>query len=548
MNIPTLLRHAAMLLSGAALLAASSCGPRTGRPDDDGQQLFIGERIAVAPTSYGKIRGFLLRGVYCFRGVPYGAPTGGENRFMPPRPPEPWEGVRPAVFYGNSAPQEIYDRSAESCSAFVDHWNYDELSEDCLRLNLWTPAIGDGKRRPVLVWLHGGGFARGNGIEQDGYDGENIARYGDIVFCSVNHRLGPLGFSDLAGAGGEKYRRSGNVGMLDIVAALEWVRDNIAAFGGDPSNVTIMGQSGGGSKVCMLAAMPAAKGLFHKAVALSGNATSANGKRYSEQLGARILREAGLQSSEIDRLQQMPWKEYMDLAERAAAQLGRESLGSGQRGGFSPVADGIDLPEGTFFTGGNAAVGSDVPMLICSTFHEWSPNRDHPELEEITTEGVIEQLTPRFGGRTRAVVEAYTRCFPDCKPIEIWALIVSNREGVVRTAEAKLHQQSPVWVAWFGWESPLFDGRHRAFHCIDISFWFRNTDLMVTHTGGGRAPRRLAERMSDALLSFMRTGDPNCKALPAWPRYTSERGEVMILDDRCEVRPDPDRAARETLE
>ena len=288
-------RRASAIAAGACALALCVF-PAQGaerHPDPDAQQLFIGENIAVAQTAYGKVRGFVLRDIFCFRGIPYGADTGGENRFMPPRPPEAWEGVRPAVAYGASAPQSYYDRRPESYSMFVDHWNYDLMGEDCLRLNVWTPALDDGKRRPVLVWLHGGAFARGNGIEQDSYDGENIARYGDIVFCSVNHRLNAFGFSDFASVGGEKYRRSGNVGMLDIVAALQWVHDNIANFGGDPTNVTIMGQSGGASKVCLLAAMPAAKGLFHKAVALSGDATRANDAAYAERLGETILREAG---------------------------------------------------------------------------------------------------------------------------------------------------------------------------------------------------------------------------------------------------------------
>ncbi len=181
---------------------------------------------------------------------------------MPPCEPEPWAGVRPAVYYPEMAPQREYGRSPESYSAFADAWNYDLVGEDCLRLNVWSPGL-DGARRPVLVWLHGGGFTSGSAIEQDGYEGENFARYGDAVFVSINHRLNAFGFTDLSAVGGEKYRHSGNVGMLDVIAALQWVNKNIAAFGGDPGNVTVMGQSGGGSKVCMVSAMPAARGLVH---------------------------------------------------------------------------------------------------------------------------------------------------------------------------------------------------------------------------------------------------------------------------------------------
>ena len=534
-----ILRFLWPVLAGMALAA---CAPR-GNAHCDQQQLFIGDDIAVAQTAYGKVRGFILRDIYHFRGIPYGAPTGGENRFMPPQPPQPWEGVRNALNYGNSAPQVVgYSREAESAAFFVDGWNYDLISEDCLRLNVWTPGL-DGQRRPVIVWLHGGGFSSGNAIEQDGYGGENLARYGDVVFCSVNHRLNCFGYSDFAKVGGEKYRHSGNVGMLDIVAALQWIHDNIANFGGDPGNVTIIGQSGGGSKVSIIASMPAAKGLVHKGVALSGNSIRGADKDAAESLGEYILKEAGLKPSEIDKLQQMPWEEYYALANRASRKMAQER---GIRAGFSPVSDGIDLPF-NFFEAGNDAI-PDIPMLYCTVFNESNPNRENAALEDITLDGVVERLHSRYGEATRSIVEAYNETFPGRRPIEIWALLTGVRTNVVRSANTKLQQNSPVYMAWFGWQPPLFDGRMRAFHCLDICFWFHNTDLMLTHTGGGKRPRQLSDKMADALLAFMRTGDPNCKALPYWPPYTAEKGEVMVLDDVCEAQNDPDRACRALIE
>ena len=212
-------------LSMGSLISTSSCAPsgdsrdKRGKVSDDDQFLFIGDDIAIAQTEYGKVQGYLLNHVYTFLGVPYGADTSGKNRFMPPQKPEPWTDVRPAVFYGNTAPQRMENRWPNNYGTFADHWNYWDVSEDCLYLNVWTPGIADGKKRPVLVWLHGGGFTNGSGIEQDGYHGENISREGDIVFCSINHRLGPIGFSDLSGVGEEAYKDSGNVGMLDIIAA-----------------------------------------------------------------------------------------------------------------------------------------------------------------------------------------------------------------------------------------------------------------------------------------------------------------------------------------
>lgn len=519
---------------------------------EEEQQLFVGDDVAIATTQYGKVQGFLLRGIYNFRGIPYGADTSGKNRFMPPQPPAPWEGILPAVWWGNSAPQNMDNRYGNAWASFVDHWNYDDVSEDCLRLNIWTPALEDGGLRPVMVWLHGGGYTNGNGIEQDGYMGENLSRKGNIVFVSINHRLGPIGFTDLSGVGGEKYAFSGNAGALDMAAALEWVRDNIAFFGGDPANVTIMGQSGGGAKVCVLAAMPAAKGLVHKAVPLSGSSTEALSQEYSRKLGEYILREAGLTPDQVDKLQEIPWKEYLGIANAAARKMAEEQPAPGMRGGFAPVADGVVLPTGKFYSDPEG-LSADVPMLICTTFHEWGMARTNPEMEALTAEKAIEMMKGGsgfrggFGDKAKEVYEAYAKVFPEAKPIEVMTLAASNRKGAIATADAKAAQPAPVYLAWFGWEPPLFNQRMRAFHCLDICFWFANTDLMLTHTGGGRRPRALSDKMSSALLQFMRTGDPNGAGLPEWPRYTTENGETMLLNDLCEAKNDPDREARRLL-
>lgn len=513
---------------------------------EDEQVLFVGDNIAVANTQYGKVRGYILRGIHTFLGIPYGADTSGENRFMPPKKPASWMDVKPAVWWGNSAPQIMEKRYANEYASFVDHWNYDDVSEDCLKINVWTPAL-DNKKRPVIVWLHGGGFVNGNGIEQDGYHGENLSRLGDVVFCSLNHRLGALGFTNLAGVAGNKMAASGNVGMLDIVAALEWVRDNIANFGGDAGNVTIIGQSGGGAKVCTLTAMPSAKGLFHKAVALSGSSLSGLSKDYSEKLGAMVLQEAGLSTNEVGKLQQIPWREYIDIANRAAAKMADEAKRLNlARGGFAPVADGNFLDAGTFYAN-NSHFSADVPMIISTTFNEQSPSRVDSSLENISLAEAKEKLKPRFAEKAGEIVDSYAKVFPDKKPIEIWSMILSNRKGAIATADAKAKQKAPVYLAWFGFQPPLFDGRMRAFHCDDICFWFYNTDLMLTHTGGGARPRRLSEKMAKSFLNFVRTGNPNGGGLPNWSRYTSEKGETMILNDECVLKNDPDREARKAL-
>jgi len=511
----------------------------------DDQQLFVGDNIAVANTQYGKVRGFILRGIHTFLGIPYGADTSGSNRFMPPQKPIPWAETRPAVWWGNTAPQIMDNRYANQYASFVDHWNYDDVSEDCLRVNVWTPAL-DQKKRPVILWLHGGGYVNGNAVEQDGYHGENLSRFGDVVFCSINHRLGALGYSQLSAAGG--HPASGNVGNLDMVASLEWIRDNISNFGGDPGNVTIIGQSGGGSKVTTLMNMPSAKGLFHKAVALSGSSLSGTNKEFAEKVGLKIMEEAGLKPGDIKGLQKLSWREYIDIANKAAAKMGDVAKRMNiARAGFSPVGDGQYLASGDFFTD-STHFSADIPLLINTTFHEQAPSRTDASLEKITLSGVKEKLKLRFADQTDAVVDAYVKNFPEAKPIEIWALINSNRKNAIATANAKVGQKkAPVFVSWFGWQPPLFDGRMRAFHCDDICFWFYNTDLMLTHTGGGKRPRALSDKMAKSFLNFARTGNPNGGGLPNWKPYTAEKGETMILNDQSTLALDPDREARKSL-
>ena len=516
----------------------------TAKLADDDQILFVGDNIAVANTEHGKVRGFILRGIHTYLGIPYGADTSGKNRFMPPQKPGPWKDVKPAVWWGNTAPQIMEKRYSNVYASFVDHWNYDDVSEDCLKINVWTPSL-EAQKRPVLVWLHGGGFVNGNGIEQDGYHGENIARLGNVVFCSLNHRLGALGYSHLKAVGG--HAASGNVGNLDMVLALEWVKNNIANFGGDPNNVTIMGQSGGGSKVTTLMNMPSAKGLFHKAVVLSGGSLAGVNKEYAEKLGQKVMEEAGLKQGEFEKLQQIPWRQYIDIADRAVAKMADEAKRLNiARGGFSPVADGEYLSDKPFFEANHFS--ADIPLMICSTFNEQSPSRTDATLEGVSLAEVKEKIKTRFGDKSSEIVEAYAKTFPKARPIDLWTMIISNRKNAVAIADAKTAQKkAPVYIAWFGWQPPLFDNRMRAFHCSDICFWFYNTDLMITHTGGGKRPRALSDKMSKSLLGFMKTGNPNGGGLPAWKAYTTQNGETMILDDVPALANDPDREARKTL-
>jgi len=254
----------------------------------------------------------------------------------------------------------------------------------------------------------------------------------------------------------------------------------------------------------------------------------------------------------VDKLQEMPWKDYILLANKAAQKATSEIGAPGMRGGFAPVANDISIPKGKFYADPNG-LSSNVPMLLCSTFHEWNTTRLSQEQENITLDKVKEALKTSarlgtgMGDKVVEVVDAYVKAFPDAKPAEIMALVNSNRKNVIATADAKAVQKAPVYLAWFGWQPPLFDNRMRAFHCLDICFWFANTDLMLTHTGGGKRPRALSDKMSGTLLQFMKTGNPNKGGLPEWKAYTSAKGETMILNDQSMLKDDPDREARKLI-
>lgn len=536
----------AAIALGAALLS-SCCGG--GNQYENRNLLEIGDDIAIAQTKYGKVQGYIYKDVYTFLGVPYGAPTGGENRFMPPQEPASWDGIKPALFWGNQAPQFVDGWYKNEVGTFLDHWNYYDISEDCLNLNVWTPGL-DGKKRPVMVWFHGGGYSSGNSIEHDEYHGENFARDEDAVFVSVNHRLNAFGFSDLS-AFGEKYAASGNVGVLDLVASLKWVNENIAAFGGDPNNVTIMGQSGGGAKVCTVLAMESARGLVHKAVALSGNANRAMDQNISREIGKYILKEAGLKENEVDKLQQMPWEEYHVLAHNAAAKFSEdhpELKSTGMRMGFAPVEDDTIIPVGGYFQPGGHA--ENVPVIFSVTNAERSLSM-YEDIENISKADAVAYLAknyPQYAQKAQALVDEAEKVFPDMKPIDWLDYLAWNmRPNQIASQDAKYAQGGDVYSAIFAYCPPVFDGKLRAFHTMDIAFWYQNTDMMWSHTGGGPEPRKLAVQMGKTLRHFMDTGNPNCGALPKWPKYDPEQGQLLWIDKASKVLASPDKGILDVL-
>jgi para-nitrobenzyl esterase len=503
----------------------------------------FGDNIAIAPTNSGRVRGFIRGGIFTFRGIPYGDTTAGANRFMPPRKPQPWTNVRDSRTYGPTCPQpprrNLY--TAEVDEFMLEREN-GHPGEDCLCLNIWTPAL-DGKARPVMFWLHGGGFFGQSSQGLSSYDGENLSRRGDVVVVSINHRLGILGFLELSHLGPE-YESSVNAGFLDIIAALEWTRDNIAGFGGDPKNVTIFGQSGGGGKVSTLLAMPAAKGLFHKAIVQSGSELTQGNRESKLKLTLATLANLNLTIDQAAQLKDMPLDRLIPAGGIASDSL---RLVPPERINWGPAVGTVDLPRQPFAPDA-APQSADIPLLVGSTQMELVGSLKNPELENISFDEAKQKLIPRYGDRTVMIVEAYRAAFPEAKPVEILAYAEASsslsRTGVVKQAELKAAQAAPVYVYWFGWKPKVLDGRPRAYHCSELPFVFYNTDRCSTATGGTAEARALAGKMADAWIAFARTGNPNHKGLPAWPKFDAKRGALMLFDNTPAVLDDPDRVPR----
>lgn len=551
----SLLRGVAGLTGGAAILSTTQAEatPVSTAANLTGDTVRAGRGLARASTRQGEVEGYVSGDIFTFKGVPYADETGGEHRFLPPRTPKPWTGVRSARSYGPVAPQDKGTGRLNDEESFVFNWNDSVVSEDCLRLNVWTPGL-DAERRPVVVWLHGGGFAAGSGHDLPAFDGENLARRGDVVVVTLNHRLNLLGFLDLS-AYGERYARSANVGMLDIVAALEWIRDNIHAFGGDPGRVTVFGQSGGGAKVSVLMGMPRAKGLFHRAIVMSGSFGMANTRATSQRLAASLLRELGLTDDELDRLQSLPYARLRAAADAVLARENRPFPGfvdvrpANMRVDFAPTVDGDDLPDMPFRP--NApSLSAGVPMMIGSTLNEFAHGINHPDIEAMGETELMSRVEQFAPGQSARIVAAFRATTPDASPFDLWSRIVSApvRQAAVDQAAAKASAGSaPAYLYWFTWRTPILDGRPRAFHCLDIPFIFANTDRCATMTGGGARARDLSLKMTDAFLAFARNGNPNTASGVAWPAFQPARARGMIFDDTCRVEPLSDASERASL-
>ena len=503
------------------------------------QDLGCSSPSAVVRTSTGRVRGITRDKVSAFFGIHYGASTAGDRRFMPPSKPDSWTGIREAVEFGPRSPQGPSSLIPEV--AAVDR--REAASEDCLCLNVWTAGPGTG-HRPVMVWLHGGGYSQGSGAFII-YDGANLACRHDVVVVTVNHRLNVFGYLYLAELGGEKYANSANVGMLDIVAALEWVRDNIAAFGGDPGNVTIFGQSGGGGKVSTLMAMPSAKGLFHRAVVESASAIKGVPKDEATSSAEAFLAKCGLKSNQIDELQKLPVEQLVGaMGEGAAA-------GAGLR--LAPVVDGHSLPRNPFDPDA-PEISKTVPLLIGSVETEVTFVRGTPldPMDDQALHTHVKQvLRGADDGAVDRLIDVYRKGRPNISNTDLYLILASDatfRAGVLTEAERKADQgAASVYMYYFRWKSPVRDGKLRTLHTLEIPFVFGNVDLATAMTGSAQERYALEDKISSAWVAFARTGNPSHKGLPNWPAFDTKQRATMILNNECEVVDDPNGEERQAL-
>ena len=501
--------------AAAGLLAAAAAGgARAAEP-------------TIARTAAGPVRGVSDGGVLAFKGVRYGADTGGEGRFRAPRPPEPWTEVRDALAYGPASPQA---RGAGP------------TSEDCLFLNVWTPALRDGRRRPVLVYIHGGSYMTGSGSHPT-YDGRRLARRGDSVVVTVNHRLNALGYAYLARLD-PRLPDSGNAGQLDLVLALRWVRDNIAEFGGDPRCVTVFGQSGGGAKIATLMAMPAAAGLFHRAWTMSGQQLTASGPLNAGRRTANWLATLGLAPDDIDGLRRLPADKLV-----AAMSAVDPVIGSGGLY-FGPVLDGRNLPRHPFYPDAPPQ-SATIPMVIGNTHDETRAflgrGADRSAFE-LTWDALPARLARemRVDILPERVVAEYRRLHPGWSPSDVlFGATTASRSWRAAVVEAELRaaQGAPTWAYQLDWRSPVRGGELGAFHTLDIPLVFDTVAAGRDDIGGGADAQGVADQMSEHLLRFARTGDPSLPGRP-WPMYRLPRRATRVFDTASRVEDDPRGAER----
>jgi para-nitrobenzyl esterase len=508
-------------------------------------------RSAIAKTQYGKVRGFLDGGVLTFKGVPYGRTTAGENRWLPAKPPEPWTDEYPALVYGANCPQTLHPWISIE-QTFIQDWDDGWHSEDMLKLNIWTSSLSG--KRPVMFYIHGGGYSFGSSYELPSHEGAQMARHHEVVQVSVNHRLNILGFLDASEIGGSAYDDSANVGMTDLVMALRWVKENIENFGGDPDRVMIYGQSGGGSKVTTLMGMPSATNLFHRAAAQSGGGGNIPNKEQQRELARQLMKVLGLAPNDIGSLQKMEWPKLFAAGNAAAAKInpaGPPMMGPGAPGtprvGWSPCVDGKVINMRSFFEAA-PEISKNVPILIGSVSEEGNRMSSRPTEEEWHA-----SLSKAYGeDKASAIIRTLKSAYPK-KAIQTLSYMCSGRPGlnglgmrnnVVKMAKLK-HQLNgaPAFTYYFTWQTPILDGLPGAWHTADLQFCFDNAKRCEQGTRNTPEAQVLAENMAACWASFAATGDPSIPGLK-WQATDPETNRTMIWDNECRIANDPEAKAR----
>ncbi|MDE2265865.1 MAG: carboxylesterase/lipase family protein [Alphaproteobacteria bacterium] len=474
----------------------------------------------IARTTAGQVRGAYDKGVVTFKGIRYGADTT-PRRFMPPQRPKPWSGVQDALAYGASCPQSHSE---------------ERMSEDCLFLNVWTPALRDGGRRPVMFYIHGGAYSSGSGSANI-YDGVNLCKRGDVVVVTINHRLNAFGYLSLGMFGKPEFADSGNAGQLDLVLALQWVRDNIAEFGGDPNTVMVFGQSGGGAKIATMMAMPAAKGLFHRATTMSGQQITASGPLHAQQRTEVYLAALGISRTDLDAIKNIPTEKLVSALKATDPIIGSGGVY------FGPVLDERSLTRHPFYPDAPSQ-SAGIPMMVGNT---------HDETRAFITEQwaydlTWDQLPDRLAANMRVdilpnlVIEKYKTWFPGISPSDLFfAATTAARSWRAAVIEDELRAQAgtPAYAYQVNWPSPLGNGHRRAQHMIDIPLSFDNTDKAGAITGNGEEARAMAAIMSETFIAFAKTGNPDHKDFPVWKPYTLTNRETMVFNLPPRLENDP---------
>lgn len=528
------LKQTLLFISTLLFIVLSACQNNGNKVTDPystpgSHPMMANNETAKASTESGDLIGYVHKAIFNFKGIPYAK----AERFMPPQKPEKWEGVRSCRSYGPVCPIDVSSMILFDEMEFAQQHNFWFMKEeDCLNLNVWSPGLKDNTKRPVMVWLHGGGYSAGSSCELPSYDGENLSRSGDVVVVSINHRLNVLGFLDLS-AVSDKYAQSANVGMMDVVAALEWVHNNISNFGGDPGNVTIFGQSGGGGKVATLMYAPSAKGLFHKAIMESGVAGSYTTKEETQKIGLAILDELGLKKTEVNKLKEIPYSELLAAGNRAVAKTQRSGFG---RLGWAPSCDGEFIPLQPGEPGAEE-LAKDVPLIIGSNQVEFG-SFGSQELLHADEATIINYLKERFGDKTDAYVAAFKKAYPNTKmPSDMKDVDLMFRPMLLDFAKIKssVLDGAPVYNYLFKWNAPHLDGMLKSSHCMEIAFVFNNIEGTEEYNSGSSEAYALAEKLSKTWATFAYTGNPNNDTMPEWNPFTPEGGATMLFDNQSEL-------------